>query len=111
MLIITFQIYNIVVSKFKHVIGPIQIITFNEELEFPSVSIIEIINIDESLHENEIVIFITKEENQIIIMLQRMTTKIALNYTILKIVYIMILINVWYLGGGFIHISILKYSN
>ena len=30
--VITFQIYNILVSKWKHGIGPIDIITFNEEL-------------------------------------------------------------------------------
>ena len=47
----------------------------------------------------------------IIIMLQSMTTKIALNYPILKIVNIMIIINSWSLGGEFIHISILKNSN
>ena len=35
------------------------IITFNEELEFLSTSIIELVIIDESSHEEEIVIFIT----------------------------------------------------
>ena len=34
--IIDFQIYNILVSKWKHVIVTIYIITFNEELEFLS---------------------------------------------------------------------------
>ena len=60
--IITFQIYYVLVSKWKHGIVHIDIITFNEELEFLSASIIELINIDESLHENEIVIFITKKD-------------------------------------------------
>ena len=56
--IITFQIYHILASEWKHVIGLIDIIIFNEELEFLSTSIIEIINIDESLHKNAIVILI-----------------------------------------------------
>ena len=47
-------------SRWKHGIGPIDIITFNDELEFLSTSIIELINIDDSSHENTIVIFITK---------------------------------------------------
>ena len=34
--------------------------------------------------------------------------EIAFNSPILKIVYIMILINLWSLGGKLIHISILK---
>ena len=38
--IITFQIYNILVLKWKHLIYPIDIITFNEELEFLSTPII-----------------------------------------------------------------------
>ena len=38
--IINFQIYNILVSKCKHAIGPIDIIKFNEELYFISTSII-----------------------------------------------------------------------
>ena len=59
--VITFHIYNILVSKWKHGIGPIHIITCNYELEFLSTSIIELINIDESLHENSIVIFMTKK--------------------------------------------------
>ena len=54
--------YHILVPKQKHGIGPIAIIAFNEELEFISTSIIELINIDESSHENAIVIFITKKE-------------------------------------------------
>ena len=54
---ITFNIYNILVSIWKHGIGPIDIFTFNEELEFLLTSIIELINIDESSHENKIVIY------------------------------------------------------
>ena len=73
--VITFQIYNILVSKWKNRMGPIDIITFNDESEFLSTSIIELIKIDESSHENTIVIFITKTELKItfVIMLQRMT--------------------------------------
>ena len=44
-------------------------------------------------------------------MLQSMTTEIALNDPILKIVYIMMLIYSWYRSGELIHISILKISN
>ena len=40
--------------------GPNDIIALNEDLESLSTSIIELVNIDESSHENEIVIFITK---------------------------------------------------
>ena len=58
--IITFHIYNITVTKCKHGIGPYDIITFNEELNFFSTSIIELVNIDECSHKNEILIFITK---------------------------------------------------
>ena len=58
--IITFQIYHILVSKWKHEIGHVNIIIFNEELEFLSASIIELINIDESSYGNSIVVFITK---------------------------------------------------
>ena len=49
--IINFHIYNILITKRKHGIGNNYKITFNEELEFISTSIIELINIDESLHE------------------------------------------------------------
>ena len=56
--IINFQIYENLVTKWKHGIGLNYIIKFNEELKFPSTSIIEIVNIDESLHENATVIFI-----------------------------------------------------
>ena len=61
----------------------------------------ELINIDESSNENAIVIFITKKDLKIpiIIILQRMTTEIALNYPILIILYIMILTNSWSHGG------------
>ena len=48
------------VAKWKHVIGTNDIITFNEEIEFISTSVIEKVNIDESSHENAIVIFITR---------------------------------------------------
>ena len=41
--------------------GPNNIITFNEELEFFSASIIELVNIDDSSHEEAIVIFITNK--------------------------------------------------
>ena len=59
--IVVFAIINFqILSKWKHGIGTIDIIKFNEELEFISTSIIEIVNIDESLHENAIRIFITK---------------------------------------------------
>ena len=58
---ISFHIYNIIVSKWRHEIGPINIITFNEKLEFISNSNIELFNIDESSHENSIVVFITKK--------------------------------------------------
>ena len=60
--IINFQIYHILISKLKHGIGLIDIIKFNEKLEFLSASIIELINIDKYLYENAIVIFITKWE-------------------------------------------------
>ena len=62
--IINFQIYNILVLKWKHEIVPIDIFTFNEELEFLSTSIIELINIDESSHENKIVILLTKRNKK-----------------------------------------------
>ena len=57
---ITFQIHNIIVTKWKHGICTNNIITFNEELEFISTSIIELVHIDECLHKNSIVIFVTK---------------------------------------------------
>ena len=107
---IDFYIYHILVSKCKHGIGPIYVVTFNEELEYLSTSIIKLINIYESLHEKSIVIFITKKNLKmpITIMLQRMTIEIALNYSILKILYKMILINLYSCGGWLIHISIQK---
>ena len=60
--IFTFQIYKIIVSKWKHGIGYIGIITFNEELYFLSTSTIELGNIDESPHEDSIVIFIKNKD-------------------------------------------------
>ena len=60
--IITFHIYIILVTKWKHIIVPNDIFTFNEELEILSMSVIELVYIDESSHEESIVIFITKTE-------------------------------------------------
>ena len=54
--------YNILVIKCKHGIGPNDIITFNEELWFLSISFIELVNIDESSHEEAILIFIKNED-------------------------------------------------
>ena len=45
--IIIFQIYNIIITKWKHVIGYNDIITFNEELKILSASIIQLVNIDD----------------------------------------------------------------
>ena len=59
--IITIKIYHIMVLKWKHVMVPMDIFIFNEELESLSTSIIGIININASSHENTIVIFITKK--------------------------------------------------
>ena len=56
-----FHIYHIIVSKWKHGIGHIDIITLKKELDFISTSIKELINIDDSSHKNAIVIFITKK--------------------------------------------------
>ena len=58
--VINFQIYNILVTKYKYERGHNDIIKINEELEFISPSTTELVNIDESSHENETVIFITK---------------------------------------------------
>ena len=58
--IIIFQIYNNLVTKFKHGIVRNYIVPFNVELEFLSASIIELFHIYESSHKNAIVIFITK---------------------------------------------------
>ena len=60
--IIYFHIYNILVTKWKDGIGPNDMITLNEELLFLSTLIIELVNIYECLHKNEIVIFITKKD-------------------------------------------------
>ena len=54
--IFTFQIYKILVEKWKHGIIPTDIITFNVELEIISRVIIELVNIYESSHEEAIVI-------------------------------------------------------
>ena len=48
-------------TKWKHIIGPNYINTFNEGLEF-STLIIELVNIDESSHEEAILIFITNKD-------------------------------------------------
>ena len=58
---ITFQIYKILLTRRKHGIGPNEIISFNEELEKIITSIIELVNIDESLHKESIVIFIVSQ--------------------------------------------------
>ena len=58
----TFHIYNILVKKCKHVIGPNDIITFSQELEFISESIIELVNNDEYSHEEAVLIFITNKD-------------------------------------------------
>ena len=58
---INFHTYNIIVTRWKHGIGPNYIITINEELEFISTSMIELVNIDKSLHEEDILIFITNK--------------------------------------------------
>ena len=60
-LIINFHVYKILVTKWKHGIGPNDIILFNEELEILSTSMIELVNIDESSHKEEILIFITSK--------------------------------------------------
>ena len=60
--IITFQIYKILLTKWNHVIGPNNIITLNEWLENIPTSIIELADIDESSHEEVIVIFIIIKE-------------------------------------------------
>ena len=59
--IIAFHIYNILVTKWKYGIGPNDLITLNEELEFISTSIIELVKIDGLSHENATVIFTTSQ--------------------------------------------------
>ena len=59
---ITFHIYKILVTKWKHGIVPNDVIKFNEELYFLSTSTIELGNIDESPHEDSIVIFIKNKD-------------------------------------------------
>ena len=49
-------------QNWKHVIGSNNIIPFNEELDFNSTSIIDIVNIHESFHEEVIVIFIKNKD-------------------------------------------------
>ena len=49
--IITFQIYQILVQKWKHGIGPNDVLSLNEQLELNSSSIIELVNIHESSHK------------------------------------------------------------
>ena len=60
--IINFHIYNILITKWKHEIGPNDIIKFNEELEFLSTSTIELVNINESSPEEAAIIFITNKD-------------------------------------------------
>ena len=59
--IITFHRYNIIVTKWKHVIGSNDITKFNKELEFLSASIKKLVIIDESWHKIAIVISITEK--------------------------------------------------
>ena len=59
--IINFRIYNIVVKKCKHGIGPNDIITFNEELESILTSTIKMVNTDDSSYDKAIENFITKK--------------------------------------------------
>ena len=59
---LNFLIYNILVKKWKYVIYPNDITMFNEELEYLLTSIIELGNIDESSHEEAVVIFITNKD-------------------------------------------------
>ena len=58
--IITFHIYHVLVTKLKHGIFPKDRITINKELEILTTSVKELTNIDESSHENAIVISITE---------------------------------------------------
>ena len=57
---ITFQIIIILVKKWKHGIGPNNIITFNEEFDFLSTPITKPVKIEECSYKNVIVIFIKK---------------------------------------------------
>ena len=59
--IIYFQTYKILIIQWKHGISPNDIITFNKVLEFISTSIIKLVNIDESSHEEAVVILITNK--------------------------------------------------
>ena len=53
---INFHIYNIIVKKWKHGIGPNDIITFNGELWFILTILIGLVNINEFSHKEEILI-------------------------------------------------------
>ena len=44
--IIILQVHNTLVTKQKHIIVPNDLITFNDESEFLSVSIIELVNVE-----------------------------------------------------------------
>ena len=68
-----FKIYNILVKKWKHRICPNDIISFNEELELNSTSIIELVNINDYSHEEAIVIYIKDQDlnKPKIVLLQR----------------------------------------
>ena len=59
--IITFHIYNILVQECRYIIVPNDIILFIEELELSSTSIIKLVNIRESSHEEAILISKTNE--------------------------------------------------
>ena len=86
--IITFQVHNILLTEWKHIMGPNNIITFNEELEFLSASIIELVNIGECYHKTAIIIFITKIIKENKKLLQKITMEIYLNFPFPKKVYI-----------------------
>ena len=60
----TFQLYAFIVTKCKHGIGTNYIITFNEELENTSTSIIELTNIGQCSHEDSILLSITKTDSK-----------------------------------------------
>ena len=81
-----FLIYKIIVSKWKHGIGPDDIITFDKKFEIISTSIIELVNIDESSYKEKVLIFITSRlldmtKNNLV---HSMMMKSALNYPLQK---------------------------
>ena len=86
---ITFQVCKILVTKWKHVIGPNDKIFFHEEFEILSASIVEMVHIYESSHKEAIVIFITSKDLNMTknIFLQRMMMETALNCLIQNILY------------------------